>query len=477
LLRGKTNQASAAITDNNYLRDSKMKTKSPSLRILSIVCLAASLFGTTPSFAQIDPGAGIYNTPYGVPSQDSIKSVIARINNYFTSQPAFQVIDQKTQTPINDRNKFNPNANLNKSGNDVISLWSYTMGVTYSGMLKASEAMHSVEYQQYPVDNLEFFADWLPYFHSIDSAFGEKRNAFSPVLHTGSLDDCGAMGAALIKIYKVKKDPRFLPIINHIAEFVSTKQFRLKDGTLARQRPQKESLWADDSYMSIPFLAQMGSLTGDKKYYDDAVKQMLQLSKYLFRPEKRLFDHGVNLHNAYDPNIYWGRANGWMLMSAMELLDVLPENYQGREEVLSILRSAVQGITECQSGDGLWHNLLDKTDSYEETSCSAMFVYTIAHGINKGWIDYTYGPVALAGWNALATRVNERGEVSGTCWGTTFASENVYYYHRPTSVNASHGYGPMLFAAAEMLELLQNDSLVIQKGFYTIHFRLKSDVK
>ena len=45
---------------------------------------------------------------------------------------------------------------------------------------------------------------------------------------------------------------------------------------LARNRPQKNTLWLDDLYMVLPAIAQMGKLTGDKKYFDDAVKQVLQ---------------------------------------------------------------------------------------------------------------------------------------------------------------------------------------------------------
>ena len=443
---------------------------------LPVLLIHSSLPAQTATPTQ-DPGAGIYRYPYGVPSQDSIKNVIDRVCKYFESNPPFQVIDQSTKQSIEDRTKIVKSANLNRSGNDVISLWSYTMGVTYAGMLKASEVLHDTKYRSYPVNNLKFYFDWLPYFQKIDSAYGETRNAFQMVLHTGSLDDCGAMGAALIKIYKVERDPRFLPVINHIADYISHKQFRLKDGTLARQRPQKQSVWGDDAYMSIPFLAQMGDLTKNKKYFDDAVKQVLQMSKYLFRKDKKLFDHGVNIHNQYDPNFFWGRANGWIIMSMMELLDVLPENYKGRNEILTILRMNVQGLAETQGGDGLWHNLLDKTDSYLETSCTAMFVYSIAHAINRGWIDYTYGPVAQAGWNALATKVLPSGQVDGTCWGTTFASDNVYYYHRPTSVNAAHGYGPVLLAAAEMLVMLRNDKIVIQEGFHTRHYRTKTDLQ
>jgi unsaturated rhamnogalacturonyl hydrolase len=422
-------------------------------------------------------GEGEYRLPYILPDADSIKFVLDRILSYFNKNTEYKVIDKKTGNGITDFSKLNKDADIaTGENNDVLSIWSYTMGVTYSGMIKATEATGDKKFEQYDIKNINFYLDDLPYFKKIDSVFGEQRNRYHPLLHTNSLDDCGSMGAALIKIYKITKDERLRPIIDHIADYISNKQFRLSDGTLARQRPQKQSVWADDAYMSVPFLAQMGSLTGETRYYDDAVKQIRQMSEYLFRWDKRLFDHGVNLHNEYDPNIYWARANGWVIMAINELLDVLPENYRGMDDILKILRTHVQGLAECQGGDGLWHNLLDRTDSYLETSATAMFVYSIAHSINKGWIDYTFGSVAQAGWDALTSRVTKDGEVKGTCWGTTFAGDIVYYYHRPASAKASHGYGPVLLAGAEMINLLNNKNIVIQKGFGTWHYRLKSDL-
>ncbi|WNH10370.1 glycoside hydrolase family 88 protein [Thalassobellus suaedae] len=72
-------------------------------------------------------------------------------------------------------------------------------------------------------------------------------------------------------------------------------------------------------------------------------------------------------------------------------------------------------------------------------------------------------PVALIGWNATQTRVLENGAVDGTCEGTTFAHDNSYYYHRGKSIYATHGYGPTLYAGAEMIRLLQNDSIEVKK--------------
>lgn len=58
-----------------------------------------------------------------------------------------------------------------------------------------------------------------------------------------------------------------------------------------------------------------------------------------------------------------------------------------------------------QDGTGLWHNLLDQPRSYLETSASAIFVYSIAKGVNEGWLSHIYGSAALAGWNALVQKL------------------------------------------------------------------------
>ena len=427
-----------------------------------------------------DRQAGAYTIPYEVPATDSIINSLNRMYNCLLPRTTFTVYDKETHKPITDFSTPNRNADLNNRERNEIantfSYWSYPTGVLYSSLIKASEVTGNKKYMQLGDTAVKFFVDNLSYFKKIDETFNGTNNSYRAVLHTSSLDDCGSMGAALIRYYKINKDPRLLEIINHIADYISTKQFRLKDKTLARQRPQAQSVWADDAYMSIPFLAEMGSLTGNKKYFDDAAKQVIQLTKYLFRWDKKLFDHGVNVHNlGYDPNFFWGRANGWVITAIVDLLDVLPDNHKDRVMILKILQTHVQGLAECQGSDGFWHNLLDKTNSYTETSCTALFTYSIAHAINKGWIDYTYGPVAQAGWNAIATRILPGGQVEGTCTGTTFASDAIYYYHRPT--DASHSFGPVLFAGAEVIRLFENDKFVIKPGNGTFHYRLKSEVK
>ena len=67
--------------------------------------------------------------------------------------------------------------------------------------------------------------------------------------------------------------------------------------------------------------------------------------------------------------------------------------------------------------------------------------------------------------------------MEGTCVGTTLASDQVYYYNRPTSTDAIHGYGPTLLAGAEMIKLLNNPALEVQYKVRTYHYMPKEGAK
>jgi rhamnogalacturonyl hydrolase YesR len=262
------------------------------------------------------------------------------------------------------------------------------------------------------------------------------------------------MSAAFLKAQQAGAGGNFRPLIDGALDYISTKQFRLADGTLARHRPMPTSVWLDDDYMSVPALAQMGRLTGDVKYFDDAARQVRQFAKILFIPEKGLYAHGWVQEMEDHPHFLWGRANGWAAMSEVELLSVLPESHPGFAPVLAQLRAHLRGLAAAQGVNGLWHQLLDHPETYEETSCSAMFVFAAARAINRGWIDAAaYGPMASLGWNAVARKVNAQGQVEGTCVGTGMSWDPMFYAYRPTSVYAAHGYGPVLLAGAEMIAL------------------------
>jgi rhamnogalacturonyl hydrolase YesR len=291
---------------------------------------------------------------------------------------------------------------------------------------------------------------------------GFNLNLFRSILNPRTLDDSGSMCAAMIKTSRAGLGGELRPFIDNYISWIHTKQERLADGTLSRSRPLPKSLWLDDLYMGVPALAQMGKLTGQQEYFDDAVKQVTQFAARMFNREENLWMHGWVEGMSVHPEFHWARANGWALLAMTELLDVLPENHPGRAAVLDLYRAHVRGLAKLQAKDGRWHQLLDRPDSYLETSATAIYVFSIARGINRGWLDgQAYGPVATLAWHAASTQVNDKGQVENVCVGTGMGFDPAFYYYRPVSATAPHGPGPLLLAGAEMILLAKHGTALL----------------
>ena len=390
-----------------------------------------------------------YPVPYGPTTAAKVIDVLQRVRGYLEASTPVRIVNRTTGQPITDPAQFGTVAAIEPGAFRVTS---YEWGVVYSGMLLAAETTGDPAFKDYVARRLALVATLADHYRTHPVPNGPLRSVLEP----RALDDAGSVCAAMIKASRAGVAADLRPMIDHFIGYITTKEFRLADGTLARNRPQPNTLWLDDLYMSVPALAQMGKLTGERRYYDDAVKQVLQFSSRMFNRDQGLFMHGWVQGMDVHPEFRWARANGWALMTLVELLEVLPEDHPGRAAVIDLLRAHVRGLAARQSGSGFWHQLLDRDDSYLETSATAIYAYAMARAINRGWIDpVAYGPAAVLAWNAVATKVNAQGQVEGTCVGTGMAFDPAFYYYRPTSPFAAHGYGPVLLAGAEMIQLLK----------------------
>jgi unsaturated rhamnogalacturonyl hydrolase len=421
-----------------------------------------------PSFSQPSIAPGVN---YTVPTEAEIRADLDRVLAYYVRSTSYEIVDTTTGRPITDFTQPTKSAGIKPQAGEFGD-WTYSNGVALAGMIQVTEATGDKRFENYTLKTFDFIFDHEPYFRAQAKQFGPQRTGFGRLMDMHDLDDCGAIGAALIKAYEDKQDPRYRAAIDQVATFITQKMSRMPDGTLARTRPQTPySIWLDDAYMSIPFLAQMGKLTGERKYYDDAAKQVIQMSARLFNPANELYAHAWFANTKYPQRFYWGRSAGWGVMAIVELLSVLPEDHPDRPQILDLYQRAVQGLSAVQSGSGMWHQLLDKTDSYLESSSTAMFTFAVARGVNRGWLTPAYAPIAQTGWQALRERIGENGQIDDICVGTTAAYDAVYYYNRPTSLEAPQGYGPTLMAGAEMITLLK--TFDVERKLNTFHYKRK----
>jgi unsaturated rhamnogalacturonyl hydrolase len=467
----------------------KIRSRSAGLFLIGVLFGASLCAQESPPRAPAPGAAGFsgsaflpeYAVPYRPPTVAEITAVLERVRAYQEASSPVRIIDRRTRQEITDFSKPDPEAVFDRGEHNAFPLLAYEAGVTYAGMLDAAAVTGDKRFAAFTARRFQFIADHLAFFRlqyqasqagaapsepgTMPTPAQRRSYEFRSVVAPQTLDECGAMCAAMIKARQAGVGPDLLAVIHTYMAHISHGQFRLADGTLARQVPQPQTLWLDDMYMSIPALAQMGKLTGDTSYYDDAIRQVRQFSARMFDRRRGLYMHGWAADTDDHPEFFWARANGWAAMAMVELLSVLPEDHPGRADVLAQLRALLHGLAACQSGTGLWHQLLDRNDSYLETSASAMFVFSMARAINRGWVSgVSFGPAAQLGWNAVATKVNAQGQVMDTCVGTGMAFDPAYYYHRPRSPFAQHGYGPVLMAGSEMIRLLQSDRFRINPG-------------
>jgi unsaturated rhamnogalacturonyl hydrolase len=204
-------------------------------------------------------------------------------------------------------------------------------------------------------------------------------------------------------------------------------------------------MWIDDMFMITAVQAQAFRATGEWRYINRAAREMVAYLDSLQQP------NGLFFH-APDVPFFWGRGNGWMAAGMSELLRSLPEDNPDRPRILEGYRVMMASLLRYQRDDGMWRQLIDRPESWPETSCSAMFTFALISGVRNHWLDEEeYGPAARKGWLGVIRYLNENGDISDVCEGTGKKNDLQYYLDRKRNVGDMHGQAPILWCATALL--------------------------
>lgn len=250
--------------------------------------------------------------------------------------------------------------------------------------------------------------------------------------------DFSMFGSLPLEIYIETRDPKYLALGK---EFAGVEwENPLPDGLTSETR-----YWIDDMYMITILQVQAFRATGDSTYLDRAAKEMIAYIDKLQRA------NGLFYH-APDAPFFWGRGNGWMAAGMSELLRSLPQDHPDRGHILNAYQRMMKALLSFQGQDGMWRQLIDHPESFEETSGSGMFTFALITGVKNGWLDEeTYGPAARKAWLALAGYVDQNANVTNVCVGTGKNSSLEFYLTRPRHTGDDHGQAPVLWAASALL--------------------------
>ena len=321
----------------------------------------------------------------------------------------------------------------------VIYHWRYTQGVTLWALILLHEELGDSAYLAQVRASLESYDE-----HGRIRADGGDE----------PIDYIGAMAHAILEYSLRTDDGRFLDKVLEAARFFRDDAARTPEGLIAyHSDPERGRIWMDALFMVTPLMAKAGKHLGDESYYDDVLAQFAGFTERLRDPEVGLYHQGFNWHGPGPSPGYWGRANGWTALAMTEVLDTIPASYPGYDDLLLLYKDFASAITGHQGSGGMWHQLLNRPDSYEETSCTAMFVYALGCGVQRGWLADEYIGVVERGFEGLSRMISLGGTIENICPGTSTRSSEEAYFDRGPGANDAHGIGPVLLAQYAVMTL------------------------
>lgn len=334
--------------------------------------------------------------------------------------------------------------------------WDYCHGLELGAMMDV--------YDRY--GDRKFFDYALAY---ADTMVNEDGSIKKYKLTDYSLDRVNS-GKILFRIYEQTKDVKYKKALDLLRSQFDG-QPRNADGGFWHKKIYPHQMWLDGLYMGVPFLAEYAYRNSRPELYQEVIKQIKLVAQHTYDPENGLYRHACDVSKTEkwaDPRTgqsqhCWGRAMGWYAMAIVDALDFIPLHEEGRDSVLAILDNIAVQVKRLQSPEGVWYQVLDKSGelgNYLESSCSAMFIYTLFKAVRKGYLDESYLQVARKGYEGFLkefVKVDGKGLVTVTkaCAVAGLGGKNyrmgdyTYYINETIRDNDPKAVGPFILASLE----------------------------
>jgi len=320
------------------------------------------------------------------------------------------------------------------------SLW--TRAVYYEGLMALNEIDPQQRYMDY-TDRWANFHQWTP------------RNG----VNTCDADDQCCAQTYLMRYEQLKDEKMIKPARENL------------DHQMLTPNPKNQSLygwwtWIDAIQMAMPLYMQMYRLTGEEKYRDHAMK-MYEWSRNtlaggLFNVKEGLWWRDADYVPPYkEPdgqNCYWSRGNGWVYAALVRCMNELSPKEKAYKKLKKDFLLMSQALLACQREDGFWNPSLTSTNyAMKETSGTALFLYGMAWGIQKGYLKASeYQPACERAWTAMVRDAVHHDGFLGWMQGTgkdPAAGQPLSYTRIPDFED--YGTGCFLLGASEYYKLLK----------------------
>ncbi len=306
--------------------------------------------------------------------------------------------------------KDNPRAFTSRGGGHFMAAWDWFQGVALFGL-------YSYYKDSGDQSALDYLTGWFDR-HIQDGPPEKNINSMCPLL-------------TLSYLAETLKRPDYLDLCREWAEYAMNRLPRTEEGGFQHVTIDSDNymqLWDDTLYMTVLFLARMGTLLGRDDYVQESVRQFLVHIKYLSDPATGLLFHGYNFDGRHHfAKALWGRGNAWFTAGLVDYLDIcrIPEGV--KMFLLGTLETQAKALLRYQDAGGMWHTLIDDASSYLESSATAGFSYGLMKAARLGYLPKDCGEAGKRGLEAILQRIDSEGLLLGVSAGTCVSDSLDYY--------------------------------------------------
>jgi unsaturated rhamnogalacturonyl hydrolase len=336
--------------------------------------------------------------------------------------------------------------------------WDYERGVVLQGVWQVYQATGEKKY--------------LTYIKRIlDPFIGEDGSIRTYEYSTFNIDNIPT-GRQLLALYKTFNEKKYKAAADTLRKQLAN-QPRTHEGGFWHKKIYPYQMWLDGLYMGEPFYAEFAQLFNEPTAFDDIANQFIFMERHSRDPRSGLLYHAwdeskqqrwADTITGRSPH-FWGRAMGWYAWGLVDVLDYFPLNHPKRIELIGILQRLSEALVKYREpSSGLWYQVIDqgnRTGNYLEASASCMFIYSLAKGVHKGYLDNKYLELAQGSFTSVLdsmVTVDDKGIISlhHTCQGAGLGGNPYrdgsyeYYISEKQRTNDFKGLGPFILAALEL---------------------------
>jgi rhamnogalacturonyl hydrolase YesR len=252
------------------------------------------------------------------------------------------------------------------------------------------------------------------------------------------------------ELAKATSDKRFIKLARSAADLGFD-----DDGKLRESMPFHNEM-SDAVFMGTPILVQTGRLTGETKYFDMADRHLKFMLKLNLRND------GLHQHSPLDPeHTAWGRGNGFPALGLALSLSDMPADSKYLPTMAAAYRDHLLAMIDHQDEMGMWHQIVDRPESYREFTVTCMTTFAIVRGLRNNWLDrQTFEPFVQRAWESIKCRIGPNGNLVDVCTGTGKQKNRRAYYDRTAILGKDDRGGAMaLMVSTELAFAVREGSI------------------